>query len=195
MTMRINLLPPEILERRKAEARVGWVALAGIMVAVLLVAAYGFGFLQRQSKQSELASVQQQTKTTTAQANQLAVFEERATELQTRQQTATTALANRRPWAALFNELSLVMPSDIWLTALTANEEDGLEINGYAVDAADDSPDVGHKSMAKALVRLADLKLLTDVWLTNSAKATYAEQPVIQFSMTAKVSPNESGTP
>lgn len=193
--MRINLLPPEILERRRAEARVGWVVLAGIVVLVLLVGAYGVGNLQRQSKQSELASIQQQIKTTTAQADQLAIFEQRATELQTRQQTATVALANRRAWATLFDEMSLVLPSDIWLLSLQADEEKGLELGGYALDSAEDSPDLGHKTMAKALVRLADLDMLSDVWLINSTKSTYAEQPVIEFSVRAQVSGTEGGTP
>lgn len=190
---RINLLPPEILERRRAEARVGWVALAAIAVGVVLVAAYGVGYFQRAAKQDELASVQQQTKTTTAQADKLGIFEERATELEARRQTAASALANRRSWATLFDELSLVLPSDMWLQTMSADEESGLQISGYAIDAPKDSPDVGHKTMAKALVRLADLGLLSDVWLVSSSKTEFSDQPVIQFSMTAKVSPTEGG--
>lgn len=192
--MRINLLPPEILERRKAEARVGWVAFAAIVVGVVLAFAWGLGYMQLQGKEDKLASIQQQTQTTNAQADQLAVFEERATELESRRQTANLALADRRPWSTLYDELSLVLPADIWIQTMSATESDGLQISGIAVDAPSDSPDVGHKTIAKALVRLADLGLLTDVWLVNSTKGDFADQPVIQFQVTAQVSPSEGGT-
>jgi len=52
---------------------------------------------------------------------------------------------------------------------------------------ADDSPDYGHKTIAKLLVRLADLDQLYDVWLTNSVVTLVEEQPTLQFSITAGV--------
>lgn len=192
---RINLLPPEILERRKAEKRIGWVVLAAIVVAVVLAGVWGFGTVRLSGKKDELAALQQQVQQTTAQANQLAIFEERATELGTRRDTATQALAHRRNWAKLFDELSLVLPADVWLQNLAAGEKDGLQMAGYAVDAPADSPDVGHKTMAKTLVRLADLEQLSDVWLTNSTKATFQEKPAIQFTLTAAVSEPGDETP
>ena len=185
--MRINLLPPEILERRKAERRIGWVVIAAIGVAVVLVGVWGFGYFRLQDKQDELAQVQQLVQSTQAQADQLAVFEQRATELEGRRTTAQRALGTRRNWGKLLDELSLVLPSDVWLQTLVAAEAGGLSMNGYAVDAPGDSPDAGHKSIAKTLVRLADLDDLYDVWLTSSTKSTFAEQPAIQFSITAAV--------
>jgi hypothetical protein len=82
------------------------------------------------------------------------------------------------------------------LQTLTAGETEGLSITGYAVDTPNDTPDVGHKSIAKTLVRLADLDQLSDVWLTTSSKVLFLEQDAIQFSITAKVDapPAEGGT-
>ncbi len=164
-----------------------WVVLAAILVSVLLAGVWGFGRYRLNAKEDELAAVQQQVQSTQAQANQLAVFEERQAELATRQATAAQALAGRRNWAKLFDELSLVLPSDIWLQTLNATEDSGLELMAWAIDAPTDSPDVGHKTIAKALVRLADLEQLKDVWLTDSSKAEFEDKPAIQFRVTADV--------
>ena len=192
--MRINLLPPEILERRKAEKRFGWVIVAAIAIVVILVAVWGFAQLRLQSKRDELAAIQQQVQSTAALAEQLSVFEQRAAELEARRATANQALAARRDWGKLFNELSLVLPADIWLQTLTANEESGLDMAGYALDSPTDTPDNGHKSMAKMLIRLADLEQLSDVWLTDSTKAEFLEQDVVQFTATAAVSVPATGS-
>lgn len=185
--MRINLLPPEILERRRAEKRIGWVILAAISIAVVLAGVWTFGYFRVQAKQDELAALQQQVQSTNAQANQLAIFEQRAAELQTRRGLVSLALGDRRDWARLLDEISLVLPADMWVQTISANEEGGLGINGYALDGATDSPDAGHKSVAKALVRLAELDSLYDVWLTSSTKADFQDSSVIQFSITTKV--------
>ncbi|MHB1324259.1 MAG: PilN domain-containing protein [Coriobacteriia bacterium] len=185
--MRINLLPPEILERRRAERRIGWVILGAVGVAVVLAGVWTVSYFRVQGRQAELAELQQQVQSTNAQATQLAIFEQRATELEARRTLVGLALGDRRDWAKLFDEVSLVLPADVWVQALTAGEGEGVSISGYALDAPDDSPDVGHKSIAKVLVRLADLDNLYDVWLTSSVKAEYEERPVIQFSITSKV--------
>lgn len=185
--MRINLLPPEILERRRAERRIVWVIVAAAGVAVVLAGVWGFAYFRLEAKKTELADLQQLVQSTQAQADQLAVFEQRATELDDRKATADRALGSRRNWGKLLDELSLVLPSDVWVQTMVLGEQNGLSISGYAVDAPGDSPDTGHKSIAKALVRLADLRDLYDVWLTSSSKTSFAEQPAIQFTVTASV--------
>ena len=184
---RINLLPPETLERRRAEKRLRYVILAAIALAVVLAAVWSVAFFRLEGKREDLAAVEQQVKTTQTQADQLAIFEERATELDSRKETVTLALGDRRDWAKLFDEISLVLPDDVWVQTLSAEEEAGLQMLGFAVDAPNDNPDLGHKSIAKTLVRLADLDQLYDVWLTNSAKQLFNEQDAIQFTITADV--------
>ncbi len=193
--MRVNLLPPEILERRRAERRIGWVILAAIGVAVVLAGVWTVSYFRVQGRQAELAELQQQVQSMNAQATQLAIFEQRASELEARRALVGLALGDRRDWAKLFDEVSLVLPADVWVQALTAAEGEGVSISGYALDTPDDSPDIGHKSIAKVLVRLADLDNLYDVWLTSSVKAEYEERPVIQFSITSKVVAPAAPTP
>lgn len=187
--MRVNLLPPEILERRTAEKRIGWVAVGAIAVALVLAGVWATAAYQLQVRKEELASIQQQTQAVQAQADQLAIFEMRAGELDERREVVLSALGGRVDWPGLLDEVSLVLPSDLWAQTIVVDEDAGLSVAGYAVDSPSDTPDQGHKAIAKGLVRLADLDSLYDVWLLNSAKTEYAEQDAIQFTFSAKVTP------
>ena len=187
--MRVNLLPPEILERRQAERRIVWVVVAAIAIAVLLAGVWGVANYRLQNKKDELAAIQQEAQAIQAQADQLAIFETRASELEERRATVQAALGGRIDWAKLLDEVSLVLPSDLWVQTMAVDEDAGISLAGYAIDSPDDVPDLGHKAIAKALVRLADLEDLSDVWLASSVKTEFAEQDAIQYTITSKVVP------
>lgn len=194
---RINLLPPEIQAKRQSERRMVFVILGALALAVVLAGVWIYGYFGNQNRKADLATIEQQVRQTQAEAQKLAIFEQTAAELESRSATVDRALAGRLDWARLFDELSLVLPSDLWVENMSSDEIDGLSIQGWAVDAPNDTPDAGHKSIAKMLVRLADLEQLQDVWLTNSVKALFQEQDAIQFTVTAGVkdlSAETSGT-
>jgi Tfp pilus assembly protein PilN len=195
--MRINLLPPEILEKRRAERRIIYVAIAAVLIFAVLGVVWVFSYMRVDAKQQDLDVRLQEIQATQAKADMLAVFEQKEQDLQARKAIAEAALAGRKNWAKLFDELSLVMPTDIWITSMAWGQESGLGVEGFALDSGTDSPDYGHKTIAKLLVRLADLDGLFDVWLSNSVKTSYLEDPVIQFSATAQVgsSLDASATP
>ena len=117
------------------------------------------------------------------------MFEEKQSALAARQSVAQQALAGRINWAKISNEVSLVLPSDVWATAIMANQDTGMTFTLVARDAGD-APDVGQKSVARTMVRLNDLDSLNDVWLTQSARSQPdAEQTErqIQFQLSARV--------
>lgn len=173
--VRINLLPPEITEKRRFEKHFAWVLLAG--AAVFAIVALTWVFLQWQVSQKNnelqqnLATYQQ----VQAQAEAFKVFELKETELATLRSTANTALVARIDWARITNEVSLILPPEAWLTSIEADEEDGLRMSGHILDSPNDIPDAGHKAVAKLLFRLADLELVDNVWLTSSVKSEDAE--------------------
>ena len=184
---RINLLPREILEKRRFEQNIRYVAFAGVIVLVLILGVYAVLMLQVNSKRGELQDRQQLETELRAQAEAFRVFEEKESELRARQELADAALAGRINWGRLANELSLILPSDVWLTQLSCDELNGVALQAYAIDTPDDVPDVGHKAVAKTLVRLADLEQIRSVWLNSSIKTDVHEQPAIQFSVTTGV--------
>lgn len=197
--VRINLLPPEIIGRRKAESR--RLIFVAIGLAVIAVMGIGWAFLALAVgiKTGEVASAQQQAANLRSQAESFKVFEDRGRDLQARQTVADRALTGRISWSELMGDLSLVLPPDVWIESLDANSPSGaaatLNLSGLSVDEPIDKANGGFKSVAQLLVRLNDLKQLTNVWLTSAevSLAGFRGRNVIKFQSTSAVAVPASG--
>ncbi|MDP2182442.1 MAG: hypothetical protein Q8K99_07720 [Actinomycetota bacterium] len=187
--IRINLLPREIIEKRKFERLITFVALGGLVVFLVVAAVWGVMAWQVAGRNSLLQAEQDTAVTLRNSAEALKVFEDKEGALESRLSIAREALAKRADWGRIVNEFSLVLPSDVWLDSLSGDEESGLTIDCSALDSVTDVPDFGHKAVAKTLVRLADLELVDEVWLVSSTKSAYedTEDYVITFSITTGV--------
>ena len=117
------------------------------------------------------------------------MFEQKQAALTARESVAKQALSGRINWAKVSNEVSLVLPADVWATGFIASQETGLELTLIARDVGD-APDVGQKSVARTMVRLNDLDSLTDVWLRSSVRSAPEEgskEGRIEFQLNAQV--------
>jgi Tfp pilus assembly protein PilN len=173
--IRINLLPPEITQKRKDEQRWRWLVVGS--VALFLVVGVVFAALQIQVtiRGQEVADIRQQALGLQAEAQRFQVFQLKETDLQNRSSIAATALSGRMDWSALFTEVALVMPSDTWARSMTSAEPNGTTpgsfvLAGAAIDYLYDVPDFGYKPIAKLLIRLAELPRLNNVWVGTMAK-------------------------
>ena len=210
--IRINLLPPEITQKRKDEHRWRWIVIASIVVAVVFAGVFLLLQLQVSMKQGEVASIRQQAAVLDQQAQRFQIFQVKQAELTSRRTIVANALAGRVDWSRLLSEVALVLPSDIYLTQMGAtqpsvgvagapNTPGQLTMAGRALDVPNDVPDLGYKSIAKLLSRLADLQQLDAVWLTDSTKpavvaagATDRAAYFITFGLSAGVSVPTSAT-
>jgi Tfp pilus assembly protein PilN len=183
--IRINLLPPEIGQKRKDEKRWRWVILGAVVMAALLLGIFAILQIMVTNKENEVASVKQQAEALLQSATRFQVFAENQADLENRTRIANTALNGRVDWSKLYSEVALVLPTDIYLTRLGSTEPKAaagaapatpgrMSVDGRALDFPNDVPDLGYKSVAKMLVRLADLDLIGSVWLARSAKPTIA---------------------
>jgi Tfp pilus assembly protein PilN len=176
--IRINLLPPEINQKRKDEKRWRWVMLGAALVAVALVGVFALLQFQVSAKATEVANVKQQAQALQQSATRFQVFKEKQVDLDNRKVIATAALLGRIDWAKLLSEVAMVLPSDIYLTRIGSTEPKAgaaptpgrLSLEGMALDFPNDVPDLGYKSVAKMLVRLADLDQIDSVWLNQTKK-------------------------
>ncbi len=202
--IRINLLPKEIQERRRYEGYFIWVYITAAVIVFLIVGVWvilGFGV---QAKNRDLQSRQELAGQLRAEADAYSVFENKQAALSSRQAIVQQALADRINWAKVSNEMSLVLPSDVWATAVAADQVTGLDLTLLARDVGD-APDVGQKSVARTMVRLNDLDTLQDVWLRSTVKsdadpANPKAERRVQFQLTAQVLkpsnvPTSSATP
>jgi Tfp pilus assembly protein PilN len=199
---RINLIPPEILQNRKDEQRWKWIALAGAAGAAVLVMFWAFMALQVTASTAEVDSIVQEVSGLEAQAAQFQVFQRAEADLKVRKDATVAAEAGAIEWARMLYELGLVLPKDIYLTAFTGTDggigsPSDVSLTGKAVDKLDDSPDNGYKSVAKMLVRLADLDQLDSVWLsTTSVEEPEGDTaPMIGWTASARITPSVTATP
>jgi Tfp pilus assembly protein PilN len=197
--IRINLIPPEILQSRKDEQRWKWVWLAGGIAALAVALFWATTYLQLSSATSDVAAIQQDVANAQAQTSRFAVFEQKEAELKVRQDAVGTASKGRIDWSQLLYELGLVLPRDVYLTTFTGVDNAGgstaadsvVTLAGQAVYDPDEVPANGYKSIAKMLVRLTEMSELDSVWLTSSTlgTGTDTEAPMYQWAVNARITP------
>ncbi|MDO8964716.1 MAG: hypothetical protein Q7W30_09530 [Coriobacteriia bacterium] len=200
--IRINLLPPEIIQKRKDEARWKWVILGGVIAFGVVFLGYAFMFLQVQLKRTDVDIAKQEAARLQNETSRFAVFQEREAILSTRQSVVDRAAADRVDWARLLTELGLNLPKDTYLLSLAGAEPvpgaaGSMQFTGNAI-APLDEPQDGYKSLAKLLVRLSELGQLEGVWLSSFSIVPSADGltgPTIPFTGSAKISGAATSTP
>lgn len=197
--IRINLLPPEIIERRKYERFYPYVFVAtAILLAVVLVS-WGGIQLMLSARNQELQRIQESAAALEQDAAKLAVFELKEQELGRRQEAVGLALAGRKDMGRLAEEISLVLPEEVWVQTITMSQDlqVGMTAGLFAPNPLGNKVTDGYKSVASTLVRLGSLELLENVWLTNAESVEYSafqgvvtENPavgVVSFGVSAVV--------
>jgi len=89
-----------------------------------------------------------------------------------------TALAGRVNMGRLAEDISLVLPEEVWLEQMAVGQETGLALDGYTPLTSSTSSNVGYKSVAKTLVRLDSLSDLQEVWLAAASSTEFGEWQV-----------------
>lgn len=183
----INLLPPEIRQKRAVEhRRIAVGALLFVVIAALL-GVWAFLMVLVSGERDTLGDLEAQNAQTRQAITEYQVFEKQRAEVQQKKQVVDQAIAGEIPWFKVLNEVSLVIPSEVWLVSFDGSEGE-ITFNSSALDSASDTPDSGHKPVAKWMVRLSEIPMLSEIWLTASTKS----DGLVQFETSAKVKPPAS---
>ncbi len=198
---RINLLPPEQRVKASRERGLLWAILILVVVVVALGLAYMWQNKQVSDKQAELDDVTAQT---SAVQQQIAALKPYADIQATR--TAMTATAKgiydaRVSWSTVLQEISLVIPDNVRLSAFTGAVPATM-LPGTAVAIPAGTPatttDVTftgmtytHQDVADFMTRLGLIPQLTNVQLTSSTGAlgTDGSLVTVTFTVTASLRP------
>ena len=172
--LRINLLPKEVIERRRYEGWYRWVVILGIGLTLIIVSVYLLLVFVVSSKTGELQSIQESSAQQRTLADQLSIFENQEQQFQARQKVAQTALSGVVNVGRVAADVSLVLPDEVWLDSLTIDEKTGMTFSAQTPRTASESDDVAYKSVAKTLVRLNELPELSDVWLNTAANGQWS---------------------
>lgn len=186
----INLLPPEIRQKRAAERRRLLMGALAILVLAAVAGVYVFAGMLAGMEANKLARLKEENAQALKDITEYEVFQKQKDELAAKQKVVSDAMAGSIPWYKLMNEISLIIPAEVWLTSFDGDGEKGVTMSGEAIDRAGDAPDTGHKPVAKWMVRMSVIPMLSDIWLSSSSKG----EGVVKFETSAKVKPPASSS-
>jgi Tfp pilus assembly protein PilN len=176
----VNLIPPESRRGQHAPLRSGplpYIAV-GVLVALLLgVTALVLTGNQISDHKADLTRLEAEDEVATARAEKLAAFTQFATMHEQRILTVATLADSRFDWERVMQELALILPSDVWLTDLTASasSESSIESGTGGLRGAIPGPAlelkgcaVGHEAVAGFITDLKDIDGVTRVGVQSS---------------------------
>jgi Tfp pilus assembly protein PilN len=209
----VNLLPRDVTGRRSRRS-LSPVALVAFVGAAVVATGLTAGFIQGRSavdaSQAELDAARVQLEATPKPPAKAETADNGlAAERAQRAETLGATYSKRVAWDRVLRRFALVLPDDIWLTALTAKAPGAVGPAVAATDASSSSstppPTAGvptdftitghaysHEGVARLLSRLDVLPDLTNVQLQTSARHELGTRKIIQFTIVADVRTGEA---
>ena len=206
---RINLLPPEIGKRRRARQVTSAFVLAGIVYVGLLGVLWLLGNGRLNAAKRELAGATNRADAVQAQVATLREFASLQAVVDRKERTLATTMADDVHWSRLLVELSMVIPSDAWLTSMsgTATPPAAAPAPGTPAPAPEPAPIPGATTgpaklgtltfgavtfdfpgVATWITRLSNDRSLQSIWVPSATKAQIGTRTVVNFSSTGDLS-------
>jgi Tfp pilus assembly protein PilN len=196
---RVNLVPQEE-QAREFRRRIYIFPIAG---AILLVGALGGSYYyytnQQTNAKNELDQTQQSIDAKAPQLAELQRYEDAKSQKQARLSSVNNLYNARVRWSRILDDISFVIPEDIWLNSITA-EVPGAQASTAAAGkpAATDTSqqdiviegftyENSMPTIATFMVRLALLPALSEVTLESAATEKVGNDLVIRFKIGAKL--------
>jgi len=190
----INLLPPEIAQRRRVREITLLIGAAGLVLVALLVIVFIVQTARLAGERGKLASVKRQNAALQVRVNQLQSFAQDQATLQNKKRLLATLTQNEVRWSVLLSDISIKIPSDVWLTSLTGSVQVASTAPGQAPQTVGTIAFSGqtftHLDVAKWLSRLAEVREFSFPYLTLSAKAGAGSSSLVSFNSTVDLSPS-----
>jgi Tfp pilus assembly protein PilN len=127
----VNLIPPEERRGQHSPLRTGpivYVVLGALLLALAGVTALVLTNNEIADRKSEITQLRQEDAVASAKAQRLAAYTQFRTLSEQRVETVRSLADSRFDWERVMREFSLVLPSDVWLTSLTATAAPGVSI-------------------------------------------------------------------
>ncbi len=193
---RIDLIPPELVEKQKAHRIILVMSALFLIVFVFLILIYGFVYVQIVMSAQRIEIVRQEEEKVVATSEELKPYEERKKTLDQRQEIVTIITEDRISWSSILNNISMVIPNDVWLKEFRADIEPQLkekEQPDQARKAVSEPPirmvgyALEHSAVARWLVHLSEVNQFRSVWLSYSTEKEVEERTLIEFETTVNM--------
>ena len=190
---RINLLPQEHKQRRKARQSIVAAGAGVIALVVLLGLVYASQEVRLRSERNALAQQEIRIADLRAQVAELREFEELERELEEKSRLLADLSDQEVRWSVLLADISLVIPSDVWLTSFTGNvaatgEETDTGFTAGQIQMSGTTFE--HPDVARWLTRLDSVDAFVFPYLSLSAQAEIDSVDVVNFTTSVQLSPD-----
>lgn len=198
---KVNLVPKEE-QAREFRRQIYIFPIAG---AVLVIAAMGGTYYyynsQVESSQQEYVSLQQNNASLSKPLQELQRYEDLQSQKQTKLNNVETVYNQRTRWSRIMDDISFVIPNDIWLTSLTASVGGtpvtacggGAKPNAGCTQTSPDivvegyTNDKAMPSVATFMIRLGLLPTLQNVTLISADTEKLGTRLAIHFRIGANL--------
>lgn len=177
----VNLIPPEERGGVTSPTRTGpvpYVIVAILAAAVLGVTGVALAKKSVADKESEVAVLKQEEQEAMARAEALRPFAEFRAMQEARTATVTSLAQSRFDWERILRELSMVLPSDVWLVNLTGTVSPAVQVENAAAIPTRGTVEgpaleligcaAGHDDVAELVAALEDIDGVTRVGIESS---------------------------
>ena len=129
--IQINLLPKEVLEKRVGEQRLALMLLGLVVMVGALVLVYGLNFVRVSQEQANLDIIKGENEQVQLQINKIEDFETNKNYVESRERLVATAISGKYTWSRFLNNISLIVPNEVWLQTLTAAKDGTINFSGH----------------------------------------------------------------
>ncbi len=189
--VRINLLPPRIVQARKQRRRrMMWVSIGGA-VLLLVVGAYFYLLTSNVALRAELDSLQEERAATEAEIATYAPLRALEAELDDRMATMVRAMGRPPHWQGVLVTLGRDIPENVWLTQLritSRHDTNGEEAEAPATGQVQmRGVTFNHPGTAQWIEDMHGIEHLSDIRCVYSTVGTYQGMTLVVFEMSSAV--------
>ena len=204
---RIDLLPPSYQQRRRERSSL---VIAGVAIAVIVLLLVGWWFylgLKVSDAEDELAAIKTSNAELDAQIAELQRFVALQNEVDAKRGALQAVMTGDIDWPGVLAEIAMVIPSEVWLTNLTASAgvtEGAVTVptETSPIPISDLEPfgriqfqgqSLSMAGVAKWMVRLESVESFFATYLQNATEgASPTGGTIFTFGTTIQLSPESS---
>ena len=196
---RINLLPPEQRVKATRERGVLYALLGLLLVVIVLGVVYVWQNGRIGDKQARVTALQAEVQQVETETAALQPYETLQSERTGMTDTAKQIYDSRVMWSSILQEISLVIPDSVRLTAMTATVPSAMLAGGQLVSSTGGTATTAditltgnamtHTDVAEFMTRLGLMPQIENIKLTNSAMVDVNGTMVAGFEITVQLRP------
>ncbi len=139
LAISINLLPPEYRKKQKdfswaTDRRTIWPTVAFIVAAVCIAMLYTYTTEATTSMNSELERIKEEVQRERPLLNKISDLEQKQGVINSKINALKSIQVNKKRWVILFENISSVLPPNMWVTSISQMGEYDLEMKGVTFD-------------------------------------------------------------